>query len=77
MRMEFVVVSYPASRDVRVDGQISGKTNVTIRVQRGHHTFDLGEPLDYQPASVEKRIRKTTTIRPMLIDDFRLLGVDA
>lgn len=74
MRMEFVVISYPASREVRVDKQVAGKTNETIRVQRGHHTFDLGEPLDYQPASVEKRVRKTTTVRTMHIDDFQPLG---
>ena len=41
MRMEYVVVSYPTARDVRIDGQIAGKTNDTLRVERGHHTFDL------------------------------------
>lgn len=76
MRMEYVVVSYPAARDVRIDGQIGGKTNDTLRVERGHHTFDLGNPLDYQPASIEKNVRSTTTIKPMRIKDFQPLGGD-
>jgi hypothetical protein len=76
MRMEFVVVSYPFVRDVRIDGQLAGKTNDTLRVGRGHHTFDLGYPQDYQPESIEKSIRNTTTIRTMHIDDFRPAGGD-
>ncbi len=76
MRMEYVVVSYPTARDVRIDGQIAGKTNDTLRVERGHHTFDLGDPQDYQPASIEKSIRNTTSIKPMRIEDFRPLGGD-
>jgi hypothetical protein len=76
MRMEYVVVSYPTARDVRIDGQIAGKTNDTLRVERAHHTFDLGDPLDYQPASIEKSVRSTTTIKPMRIKDFRPSGGD-
>jgi hypothetical protein len=73
MRMEFVVVSYPTARYVRIDGQITGETNKTLRVERGHHTFDLGDPQDYQPASIEKSVRNTTSIKPMRIKDFRQL----
>ena len=76
MRMEYVVVSYPTARDVRIDGRIAGKTNDTLRVERGHHTFDLGYPQDYQPASIKKSIRNTTAIRTMRIEDFRPLGGD-
>lgn len=76
MRTEFVVVTYPTVRNVRVDGKISGVTNETIRVERGHHAFDLGDPLDYEPASIEKSVRNTTTVRPMHIDDFHPAGGD-
>ena len=75
MRMEYVVVSYPTARDVLIDGQIAGKTNEPpLRVERGHHVFDLGEPLDYKPASIEKSVRDTTSTKPMLIKDFRPSG---
>lgn len=76
MRIEFVVVTYPLVRNVRIDGKIAGETNKTIRVERGHHTFDLGEPLDYQPTSIERSVRNTTTIRTMHIEDFQPLGGD-
>jgi len=76
MRMEYVVVSYPTARDVRIDGQIAGKTNRSLRVERGHHTFDLGDPQDYQPLSVEKSVRNTTSIKPMRIKDLQPLGGD-
>jgi hypothetical protein len=76
MRMEYVVVSYPTDRDVRIDGQLAGKTNKTLRVERGHHTFDLGDPQDYKPISVEKSVRDTTSIKPMRIKDLRPSGGD-
>lgn len=68
--MEYVKVSYSTERDVRVDGQIAGKTNDTLMVERGHHKFDLGEPQDYQPAAVVKNVQNTTSVSPLLIDDF-------
>ena len=76
MKMEYVVVTYPTARDVRIDGQIAGKTNETLRVERGHHSFDLGDPQDYQPLSVEMNVRDTTAIKPMHIKAFRPLGGD-
>lgn len=74
--MEYVVVSYPTARDVRIDGQLAGKTNDMLRVERGHHVFDLGDLQDYQPESVEMIVRDTTSIKPMRIQDFRPSGGD-
>jgi hypothetical protein len=72
--MESVVVTYPKERDVRVDGQVAGKTNDTLMVDRGHHIFDLGEPRDYQPSSVEWNVQNTTSVSPLVIDDFHPSG---
>lgn len=72
--MEYVVVSYPTNRNVRIDGQIAGKTNDTLMVDRGHHSFDLGDPQNYQPAAVEKNVQDTTSVSPLLVDDFRPSG---
>lgn len=72
--MEYVVVSYTAERTVRIDGQEAGFTNDTLMVQKGHHVFDLGEPQDYQPASVEKVVQDTTSVGPMIITDFHPSG---
>lgn len=76
MPMEYVVVTYPKVRDVLIDGQVAGQTNDPnpLRVERGHHTFDLGDPEDYLPKSVEKNVRGTTSIKPLIIDDFHPKG---
>ena len=72
--MEYVVVSYPTNRNVRIDRQVAGRTNDTLMVERGHHIFDLGEPQDYQPPSVEKDVQDTTTVSPLVISDFQPSG---
>ena len=72
--MEYVVVRYRQVRDVRIDGQAAGKTNDTLMVETGHHVFDLGEPLDYAPPSVEKNVQDTTAVGPLIIGDFRPKG---
>ena len=68
--MEYVVVRYPQVRDVRIDGQTAGKTNATLMVEKGHHIFDLGEPLDYAPPTVEKNVQNTVPEAPLIIADF-------
>ncbi len=72
--MEFVVISYSGDRSVRIDGQVAGKTNDTLMVEKGHHTFDLESPQDYQPPSVKKNVQDTTSVTPLIIDDFKPLG---
>jgi len=72
--MEYVVVEYPDDRDVRMDGQVAGQTNDLLMVERGHHLFDLGEPLDYQPASVEANVQDTTPVGPLIIESFQPIG---
>jgi hypothetical protein len=71
--MEYVVVAYPTQRTVRIDGEDAGFTNETLRVERGHHLFDLGAPLNYRPSSVEKTVKDTTVIEPLVIDEFHPL----
>lgn len=73
--MEYVVVTYRISRKVRIDGQDAGFTNDTLMVEQGHHTFDLGDPQDYQPASVDSIVRSTTSVGPLIIKSFQPLGV--
>jgi hypothetical protein len=73
--MEYVVISYPIVRKVRIDGQYAGFTNDTLMVEAGHHLFDLGDPGDYQPGAVAKIVQSTTSIGPLIINDFRPLTV--
>ena len=66
--MEFVIVKYPEERDVFIDDQQSGKTNQTLQVETGHHTFSLGAPPDYTPPSQDVAVADTNPIIPMEIE---------
>jgi hypothetical protein len=65
--MEFVTVTFPRVRDVQMDGAPEGQTGDLIGVQRGHHIFDLGLPLDYTPPSRTEVVAGTSQDRPMII----------
>jgi hypothetical protein len=69
--MEYVFINYATGRKVRVDGQEWGITNSTLMVQKGHHIFDLGEPPDYQPASVQTVVENTNIVSPLIINNFQ------
>ena len=60
---EWVLVQFAEDKIVFVDGTECGKTNVPFIVQRGTHTFDLGEPT----ITVTRRVFGTTKADPMVI----------
>ncbi len=66
--MEYVIVKYPGSRDVFINGKKNGRTNESLRVDTGTSIFDLGEPGDYRPASREIEVADTTVLEPMEIE---------
>lgn len=63
--MEYVKVTYPVKRSVHVDGELTGDTDEILRMEAGTHVFDLGSPLDYEPASREIVVTGTTVLLPM------------
>ena len=65
--MEFVKVTFPESRGVQMDGAPEGNTGDVLSVQRGHHIFDLGEPVDYTPPSRTEVVAGTSQDHPMII----------
>lgn len=65
--MEFVLVTFPRVRSVRMDGATQGQTGQVIAVQRGVHIFDLGSPLDYTPPSVQTPVANTTSGAPLVV----------
>ena len=62
--MEHVLVNFPESRTVLIDGEVSGMTNDILRVEEGTHTFSLGDPLDYKPSSRTIKVKGTSPIKP-------------
>lgn len=65
--MEYVIVKYPESRDVYINGARNGKTNESLRVDTGTHVFDLGAPGDYRPPSIEVAVENSSVLEPMEI----------
>ena len=65
--MEFVLVTFPTLRAVRMDGAQQGQTGQIIGVQRGTHLFDLGSPQDYTPPRVQAIVANTTQMQPCVI----------
>ena len=73
--MEFVIVRFPGTRTVFIDGGPQGDTNLTKRVDAGPHDFDLGSPMNYVPNLVHRNVQGTTIDRPMEVV-FELEAVD-
>jgi hypothetical protein len=61
-----VFVPFVETRDVFVDNQKSGTTNLPFDVEVGTHDIDLGLPRDYTPASRHVQVlAKHTPLNPL------------
>ena len=52
--MEFLIVRFPESREVRADGAPQGKTNLILQFEAGKHIVTLGPPWNFSP--VEQKV---------------------
>ena len=66
--MGHVIVKYPAHRAVYIDEEEDGPTNTLLTVGDGTHKFSLGEPVNYEPASVEVVVENTSVLSPLEIE---------
>jgi len=64
---QYVRVTFPTRRQVRVDGKASGFTNKTFQVETGNHVFDLGPKMNYKPEQQELLVEGTLAEDPMII----------
>ncbi len=62
--MEHLLVIFPVSRTVLIDGEKSGRTNKMLRVEEGTHTISLGDPPDYKPSFRTVKVKGTSPIKP-------------
>jgi hypothetical protein len=62
--MEHLLVKFPVSRTVLIDGEEAGRTNTVLRVEEGTHTIGLGDPRDYKPSSRTVKVKGTSPIKP-------------
>jgi hypothetical protein len=64
---EWVLVQFPGDRSVFVDDGLLGRTNNKFVVQRGAHTFHLGDPRDYTPPLIQCMVVGTSQDHPMIL----------
>jgi hypothetical protein len=66
--LEYVIVEFPDGRDVFVDGDDSvATTNQMFELEEGTHYFNLGQPLNYRPATNVCIVTGTIPADPMKI----------
>ena len=64
--MEFLLVKFAEDRELIIDGNVQGRSNQTIELERGSHTISLkSPPSDFQPQQEEIVLENTTSISPM------------
>ena len=66
--MEFVTVKYWRKRNVFLDGQKSGYTNMVLQTNRGTHIIKLGDPQNYRPKQRRVRVFDTGPGDPLIVE---------
>jgi len=70
--MEFLLVIFDESREVRVGGVPQGKTNVVLQLEAGIHRVTLGPPNDFSPLEQKVRLANTAALDPYRIVFLKL-----
>ena len=72
--MEYVIVNFPDTRDVFVDDGDTpvASTNQMFQLEEGTHYFNLGQPVNYRPATDWAQVTGTIPALPMTITFTKL-----
>jgi hypothetical protein len=62
--MEYLVVHFPRSRRVKVDGEFNGRTEELIELEAGRHTIGLGPPPNFTPPEQTVILKDTSPLAP-------------
>ncbi|HEY7542583.1 MAG TPA: hypothetical protein VIF11_20735 [Methylomirabilota bacterium] len=74
--MEYLIVRFPETREVRVDGIPHGRTNIVMQFEAGIHAVTLGPPWNFAPVEQKVLLYNTAALDPYRIE-FRLLPPSA
>jgi hypothetical protein len=66
--MEFLLVHFPRSRRVIVDGEFNGRTGEIIELEAGTHVISLGPPLNFTPSERRIVLKDTDPVAPREIN---------
>jgi hypothetical protein len=70
--MEFLLVIFDDSREVRVGDVPQGKTNIVLELEAGVHRVALGPPNDFSPLEQKVRLANTAAMDPCRVVFQRL-----
>jgi len=70
--VEFLIVRFPESRPVLVDGVPQGFTNKVLELEAGTHDVTLGPPRDFSPLEQKVRLQNTAALDPCRVQFHRL-----
>ncbi len=62
--MEFLLVRFEESREVRVDGNPYGRTNIVLQVEAGEHRITLAPPRNFSPIEQVVLLANTAAVDP-------------
>jgi hypothetical protein len=72
--MEYIIVEFPESREVFIDGQSAGQNRDpqtgayrVFALLQGRHNFRLGGPSNYAPALQTVDVMNTAAVAPLRI----------
>ena len=74
--MEYLLVRFSESREVRVGGTPNGKTNIVLQLDAGTHTVTLGPPFNFSPLEQKVLLQNTAALAPCRVT-FELLPPSA
>ncbi len=74
--MEYLLVRFSESREVRIDGVPNGKTNIVLDLEAGTHTVTLGPPRNFTPIEQTVLLENTAPLAPCRVT-FQLLPPSA
>lgn len=64
MAMEYLIVHFPETRRVLIDGVDQGRTDRTIELEAGTYTVSLSPPDRVTPKQRKLTLSKTSPIKP-------------
>jgi hypothetical protein len=74
--MEFLIVLFPETRGVRVDGAPQGWANTVLQFEAGEYDITLEPPANFAPVSQHVLLQNTAALDPCRIQ-FHVLPASA
>ena len=66
--MEYLIVHFPRSRRVKIDGEFNGRTEDLLELEAGSHVVSLGPPDNFTPKNRRVVLKDTSELEPREID---------